>query len=92
MGKKPQRSTNLTEAAFLEGYDPADFEHPSVTVDVALLTMAETGLQVLLTQRHEHPYLGKWALPGGFVRMEETLDLAAARVLASKSDQKDVFL
>ncbi len=92
MVKKRRNPPGADEAAFLERYDPADFEHPSVTVDVALLTMAETGLQVLLTQRQEHPGRGKWALPGGFVGMEEALDRAAARVLHSKAGRKNVFL
>src|SRR3984885_11923477 len=53
---------------FLAGYDPRAFDPVAVTVDVVALTIRDAQLQVLLVRRGEQPYLGSWALPGGFVR------------------------
>ena len=80
------------EQAFLDGYDPAQFEHPSVAVDVVLLAPGEGGLHTLLIQRQEHPFRLKWALPGGFIRMHEDLEPAAARVLREKTGLRGIFL
>jgi 8-oxo-dGTP diphosphatase len=81
-----------TEQAFLDAYDPARFDRPSVAVDVALLSVAEGGLRTLLVRRPAHPHRGRWALPGGFVRPDESLDAAAARVLSAKAGLAGVFL
>ena len=70
----------------------AEFPHPYVTVDVALITVADGRLRVLLHRRPEPPAQGRWALPGGFVRVDESLDAAAARVLEQKAGLSGVFL
>lgn len=62
-------------------YDPAAYPSVAVAVDIVVLTIRERELQVLLVERGEEPHLGSWALPGGFVRPEETLEVAAAREL-----------
>jgi len=77
---------------FLAGYDPSGFDRPSLTVDVALVSAAEGALHTLLVRRAEPPQRGRWALPGGFVRPDESLDAAAARVLAVKAGLRGVFL
>ena len=79
------------ERAFLESYDEAAFERPSVAVDVVLVTTHAGQLQALLTRRKEHPFQGRWALPGGFVGVAESLDQAVARVLREKAHLDDVF-
>ncbi len=70
------------EKAFLAGYKPKDYPRPSVTVDLVVFTIIDAQLRVLLVKRKEPPFKGAWALPGGFVRVEETLsqgeDLDAA--------------
>lgn len=66
-------------------YDPNAFEHPSVSVDVVALTARGKSLEVLLIQRSEKPYAGYWAVPGGFVGMEEDLDAVAERKLREKT-------
>ncbi len=88
------RSERLSneEARFLASYDPSDYERLSVAVDVALVSAFDGGLFTLLTRRHEHPHKGGWALPGGFVRPDESLDDAAARVLREKGGLSSVFL
>jgi 8-oxo-dGTP diphosphatase len=81
-----------SEEAFLAAYDPSRFERPSVAVDVALLAAFDGALTTLAIRRAEHPFKGRWALPGGFVRMDESLDAAASRVLATKAGLSQVFL
>ncbi len=80
------------EAHFLASYDPNDYERLSVAVDVALLSAFDGGLSTLLSRRHEHPHKGRWALPGGFVRPDESLEDASARVLLEKGGLGGVFL
>jgi len=73
------------EAAFLRTYDPAEFPAFAVTVDLAVFTIRDGLLTVLLVHRRDHPYRGYWALPGGFVRDGESTDAAAARELAEET-------
>lgn len=80
------------EAAFLASYDAAQYPRPSVAVDLVLLTLRGHDLRVLLVRRAEHPQLGVWSLPGGFVRADESLDAACERVLAAKAGLSGVFL
>ncbi len=80
------------EQAFLAAYDASRFPHPSVAVDVVLLTVRGGALWCLLGKRDEHPGRGRWGLPGGFVGMDEALDAAAARVLAEKVGLRDAFI
>lgn len=68
------------------------FPHPSLTVDVVLLTAGDGALQALLLQRTTQPDAGRWALPGGFVRIDEDLDAAAARVLHEKAGIDGLYI
>src|SRR4051795_4616521 len=67
------------------GYDPGEVVPFAVTVDLAVLTIREGLLQVLLVQRGEEPFEGAWALPGGFVREDETIEAAARRELEEET-------
>lgn len=80
------------DATFLAGYDPSEFERPSVAVDVALITLLDDTLAALLIERDAPPFRGRLSLPGTFVRMDESLEAAAARVLLDKAGLKRVFL
>ena len=66
-------------------YDPGDYPPFAVTVDVAIFTIRDDALHVLLIERGGEPFLGASALPGGFVRPDEDLDQAAARELAEET-------
>lgn len=103
-GNELLRDNNgLTEAQFLAGYDAGDYERPSVAADMVIFTVAgekkesyrklpKRSLRVLLVRRAGHPYLGSWALPGGFVRPNETADQAAARELREETGVDRVYL
>lgn len=75
-----------------ETYDPSQYERPSVTVDVVIFTIRVRQLHVLLIRRAAWPFAGRWALPGGFVRPDETLDEAARRELREETGVADVYL
>lgn len=75
-----------------EKYEVTKYERPSVTVDVLLFTIDEGELKILLVKRKEDPFIGQWALPGGFVHMDESLDSAAKRELLEESGVKNVYL
>ncbi|GGZ53593.1 NUDIX hydrolase [Streptomyces inusitatus] len=67
------------------GYDPRAFPPFAVTVDLAVLTVRAARLHVLLVRRGEAPHRGAWALPGGFVRPDESAGAAARRELAEET-------
>jgi len=70
------------------------YQYPraALTVDCVVFGYDEGELKVLLIQRGLEPFKGRWALPGGFVRVDETLDEAARRELDEEAGLKDVFL
>ncbi|QGQ25189.1 NUDIX hydrolase [Gimesia benthica] len=70
------------------------YEYPraALTVDCVVFGLYEDDLQILLIQRDLPPFEGDWALPGGFVRLEETLDEAALRELSEETGLKNVYL
>lgn len=82
----------MSETTHLEGYDPNAFERPSVTVDLILMSVIDGTPAVLLMRRDEAPFAGRWALPGGFVGIGESLDAAARRVLADKAHMADAYV
>ena len=66
-------------------YDPRSFPPFAVTVDMVVLTIEDDQLQVVLIERGGPPFEGSWALPGGFVKVDESLDDAAARELTEET-------
>lgn len=93
----------MTEEEFLKSYDSSKFEKPSVTVDVLIFTILneksnnyrkldEKKLSVLLIKRGGHPFKGKWAIPGGFVNMDESLEEGAKRELKEETSVENVYL
>ncbi len=82
----------MTEAEFLEGYDPNQFPQVAITVDLALIGVVDAKLCAILQQRSEHPFKGAYALPGGFVGESESIDEAANRILSAKARLDRVWL
>ncbi|KQX68222.1 NUDIX hydrolase [Paenibacillus sp. Root444D2] len=93
----------LTEAEFLQKYDASIYERPSVTVDMLIFTVVdeenenyrklpEKSLKLLMVKRGVHPYIGQWALPGGFVTEDESMDEAALRELKTETNINDVYM
>ena len=92
-----------TEEEFLNQYNAELFERPSVTNDVIIFTtddrkeensrkVPKKGIQVLLIKRDEHPAKGKWAIPGGFVDVNESLEEGAIRKLKDETGIDNVYI
>lgn len=92
----------LTEEEFIKTYNPARYERPSVTNDIIIFTTEDKeeenirkvprkGMQVLLIKRKEHPFIEKCAIPGGFVRMNESLQEGAERELKEETGIDKVY-
>ncbi|MBN2457168.1 MAG: NUDIX hydrolase [Sedimentisphaerales bacterium] len=69
-----------------------DWPRPMVTVDAVVFTFIQNRAKILLINRKNEPFKGKWALPGGFVGIDEELADAAARELAEETALSDVSL
>ena len=79
------------EREFLKNYDPNEYEKPSVTVDIVIFTLNDNNkLSVLLIKRSGYPYKDRWAIPGGFVDMKESIDESARRELYEETHVFDV--
>ena len=61
------------------------YPHPAVATDICVFRHAEDALSLLLIQRRNPPFRGRWALPGGFLEPDEDLDTCARRELAEET-------
>lgn len=88
--------SNQSEKQFLKNYNMEKYERPSVASDIVIFSiyeedsenqrkMAESRLSVLLIRRKEHPFINCWALPGGFLRSNETIEECALRELKEET-------
>ncbi len=75
-----------------ETYDASRYERPSVTVDVVIFTVINGELHVLMVLRRRWPYEGYWAVPGGFINMDESLEQAARRELEEETGVRNIYL
>ncbi|HLN21786.1 MAG TPA: NUDIX hydrolase [Bacteroidales bacterium] len=69
-----------------------DYPRPAVTADCVLFSHNNDDLNVLLIRRGNEPYKDKWAIPGGFIQMDETLEQGAIRELAEETGIENVHL
>lgn len=82
----------MREVQLPKNYDPDKYQHPSVTVDLLIFAIDKSSLKLLLIKRRDHPYKDMWAIPGGFVKMVESLEAAAKRELKEETGITDVYL
>ena len=88
-GEKNAAGQTLEE--FLETYDPYRYKNPCCTTDAVVFSAGKElypdldGLKVLLVRRSNHPSIGYWALPGGFVNLRENLEVTARRELEEET-------
>lgn len=68
------------------------YPHPAVTADVVVFTIENDELKVLLIQRDQYPHEGEWAIPGGFIDIDESLGQAAKRELKEETGVSARFL
>lgn len=66
--------------------------HPAVTTDIVVFTIVDHTLSALLIERRNEPFKGHWALPGGFVDMDEDLETGALRELREETGVDNVYL
>lgn len=92
-----------SEEEFLKDYDPNAFERLSITADILIFSISDGSKEnyrklnqkhfsVLLVKRDDYPFKDKWCLPGGFVRMDETIEEAAVRILKNETNLSDIYI
>lgn len=95
--RKKNDSAAKDEELFLSTYHHENYERPSVATDIAVFSVfsreveshrkdSELKMHVLLIKRGEHPYMNKWALPGGFLKPDETVEACALRELKEETN------
>lgn len=94
MENELRNKDGLTEKEFLEQYRPEEYERPSVAVDILLFTVDPglNHLKILLIKRGNHPFMNCWALPGGFVGINESAFTAANRELKEETGLEGIYL
>ena len=92
-----------SEEEFLKEYDPSSYDRFSITTDILLFSVSSENtenyrktdkkkMSILLVKREDYPYKDKWCLPGGFVKIDENLDEAPARILKNETNVDNIYL
>lgn len=92
-----------SEEEFLKAYNPNAYDRISLTTDILILSISDEVatnyrksnkkyMSVLLVKRDDYPFKDKWCLPGGFVRIDESIDDAAIRILADETNLHNIFM
>lgn len=91
-----------SEEEFLQSYRPMDYDKPSVTVDILIFTVTDKPsedirkldkkeLKILLIKRKNYPFKESWAFPGGFVKINESLDEAVNRMVKEEVNMDNIY-
>ena len=75
----------LTEAQAIAEYRKKNYPKPGLTADIVIFRRRDKDTEVLLIRRGGHPFLGKWATPGGFANQNEPIETTAARELQEET-------
>ena len=92
-----------TEEEFLSYYNPNEFDRIALTTDILVVSVgdeksdnyrktSEKTMSILMVKRNNFPFKDKWCLPGGFIRVDEELESAPARILEYETSVKDIYL
>ena len=92
----------MKEEEFLRNYDSSKYERLSMTTDILIMSVSteesdnyrkleQKKFSILLVKRNDYPFKDKWCLPGGFIRMDETLEEATKRVLETETNLKNIY-
>ena len=95
--QKQTRSEQSDEELFLSAYNIEEYDRPSVTTDIVTFAIRseeedsyrhnpKSHLSVLLIKRGEHPFMNCWALPGGFLKADETIEECAYREISEETN------
>jgi 8-oxo-dGTP diphosphatase len=76
----------------LTSKDPKEITHPAVTVTMLIFSVHKNSLHVLLFQRNHEPFKNIWSIPGGLIRIEETVEDAARRILKQQTGMSNIYL
>ena len=95
IGSGELNEAGQTLQEFLEEYDPRKYDNPCNTVDILVFTYAQEHgkrslKRILLIKRRNHPCIGMWATPGGFIEFRESIDDAARRELEVETGIKNI--
>lgn len=96
LGTGERNEDGLTLEEFLKDYDPNAYPNPSVTADILVFQYdkdnlnVKDGLKLLMIKRKNHPGIGLFALPGGFVNIREDIDVAAKRELFEETSIENI--
>ncbi len=69
-----------------------DYPRPGVSADIAVFAFDQSNIHILLIKRGNEPFKEKWALPGGFLEMSETIENCASRELFEETSIKNACL
>ena len=89
---KNKKRNEATPGEEKRGTYTYEYPRPALTADCVIFGFNDERLQILLIERGVEPYKGCWALPGGFMRMNESIEECARRELWEETNVKDVYL